>query len=566
MEFNLIEKRWIPVLRRDGTPDMIAPHEVTHNFAVNPVVSLNAPRPDFNGALIQFLIGLMQTVSAPKNGTEWRNKLADPPSPEELQEKFATVRHAFELGGDGPRFMQSFEPFDDFTLSGVAGLLIDAPGENALTLNKDHFVKRGTVNAMCLPCCATALFTSQINAYGDGPGYRTSLRGGSGPLTTLVISDERHNTLWQLIWLNILEKKSFLNLCADPEKQSPEASFPWFSATRTSEKDTGVETTPMDVHPNQMFWSMSQRIKLNIEEAQSCNCDICGNVAESVVMSFKKKNSGVNYVGSWLHPLTPYGRKDDGTTIPSHGERGGLTYRHWLGYINVDSTNNKSPAMVVHEFYESERQKPDWQFRLWVFGYDIYNSAKVRCWYEAKMPLLDVAKHLLKEFEDETANLIMSASEVASNTKSAVKRALFSKVKEIKKTGEASWETPSTIKEDKELFNELSLAFWQDTESAFYQAVIGIKTCLESGEDSLGVKDDWHRTLINAGENLFSTYVMASAIEDTDPKRVVIARKELEQYNRSKKIKGLLGIPVQQSGKDKKAKGKKEAKQAEIAF
>lgn len=564
MEFNLIEKQWIPVLRRDGSPDWIAPHEVTKDFAENPVVSLNAPRPDFNGALIQFLIGLVQTVAAPQNGTEWRKKLGEPPTPEELLEKFATVRHAFELGGDGPRFMQAFEPFDDFTLSVVAGLLIDAPGENALTLNKDHFVKRRTVNAMCLPCCATALFTSQLNAYGDGPGYRTSLRGGSGPLTTLVISDERHNTLWQMIWLNILEKRTFTNLCADQEMTSSEATFPWLAATRTSEKDSGVETTPMDVHPNQMFWSMSQRIKLNIDEAQGCNCDICGNVAESGVMSFKKKNSGVNYVGSWLHPLTPYGRKEDGTTIPSHGERGGLTYRHWLGYINVDSTNNKSPAKVVHEFYE--RQIADWQFRLWVFGYDIYNSAKVRCWYEAKMPLLVVEKHLLKEFEDVTANLIVSASEVLSNTKSAVKRALFSKVKEIKKNGEATWETPSTIKEDKELFYELALAYWQATESAFYQAVIEIKGCLESGVDSLGIKTSWHKSLINAGENLFSTYVMANAIEDTDPKRVVIARKELDQYNRSKKIKGLLGIPVEQSGADKKTKGKKEAKQAELAF
>ncbi|MCG6537989.1 MAG: hypothetical protein L7F78_25560, partial [Syntrophales bacterium LBB04] len=177
-----------------------------------------------------------------------------------------------------------------------------------------------------------------------------------------------------------------------------------------------------------------------------------------------------------------------------------------------------------------------------------------------------VDKHLLKEFEDETANLIMSASEVVSNTKSAVKRALFSKVKEIKKNGEALWETPSTIKEDKELFYELSLAFWQVTESAFYQSVIGIKACLESGEVSLGVKAEWHRSLINASENMYSTYVMASAIGDTDPKRVVIARRELGQYNRSKKIKGLLGIPIEQPGPGKKAKVKKNQKQAEIAF
>ena len=556
MQFNLIDEQWIPVMRRDGTPDKIAPHEVTKDFAENPVVSLDASRADFNGALIQFLIGLVQTVAAPQNGAEWRTRLVEPPTPDELKEKFATVRHAFELGGNGPRFMQAFEPFDDFKLTGIAGLLVDAPGQNALDKNTDHFIKRGAVNRMCPSCCATALFTSQINAYGDGTGYRTSLRGGSGPLTTLVISDEHHNTLWQLIWLNVLEKKSFLNLCANPDRVSPKDSFPWLAATRTSEKDTGFETTPMDVHPAQMFWSMSQRIKLNIEESQTGDCEVCGNVSDSCIAAFKKKNSGVNYVGSWLHPLTPYGRKEDGTTIPSHGERGGLTYRHWLGYVNVDSVTNRSPAKVVHEFYE--RIKPDWQFRLWIFGYDIYKNAIIRCWYEAKMPLLHTDEKILKTFEYEIANLVVSASEVVSNTKSAVKRALFSKIKEIKKSGEATWETPSSItKEDKELFYQLALAFWQGTETDFYKSVFRIKECLESGEDILGVKMEWHRILCATGDSLFSSHVMSSSIEDADPKRVVIAHKELEKYNHCKKIKELLGIPVEQSGVGKKVKTKK---------
>jgi CRISPR system Cascade subunit CasA len=561
MQFNLIDERWIPVIRRDGTKTMIAPWELTEQFKENPVVALDAPRPDFNGALIQFLIGLVQTVAAPQNNTEWHKKLIDPPKPDELKKVFATMHHAFDLGGDGPRFMQAFEPFDDFTLAGVAGLLIDAPGENALAQNKDHFIKRGTVNSMCLPCCATALFTSQINAYGDGPGYRTSLRGGSGPLTTLVISDDRHNTLWQLIWLNILKEKSFLNICADSYKVSPKDTFPWLAATRTSEKDTGVDTTPMDVHPAQMFWSMSQRIKLNIEEAQICNCDICGNISDSGVMTFKKKNSGVNYIGSWRHPLTPYGQKDDGTTIPSHGEKGGLTYRHWLGYINTNSANNRSPAQVVHEFYE--RIKPDWQFRLWVFGYDIYNSAKVRCWYEAKMPLLDIDKEMRKTFEDEIANLVVSASKIISNTKSAVKRALFAKVKGMKKNGEVIWDTPSSVDEKKELFHQVALTLWQDTEAEFYQTMFRIKECIRTGNDSLGIKMEWHRNLCEAADVIFISNVMSCSIEDTDPKRVVLAHSELGRYNRSKEIKELLGIPVDRSNGDKKTKAKKKQKTQE---
>ena len=215
MQFNLIDERWIPVIRRDGTKSMIAPWEVTDQFAENPVVSLDAPRPDFNGALIQFIIGLVQTVAAPQNGTEWRKRLSTPPTPDELKEKFASVRHAFELGGDGPRFMQDFE---DITAEygDIDGLLVETPGQNALVNNTDHFIKRKTVAEMCPVCSATALFAFQTNSPPGGPGYMTSLRGG-GPLTTLVAGDNHHNTLWQLIYLNVLEYGKFTNICGNPE-------------------------------------------------------------------------------------------------------------------------------------------------------------------------------------------------------------------------------------------------------------------------------------------------------------------------------------------------------------
>lgn len=567
MQFNLIDDRWIPVKLRDGTETMIAPWQVIDGFYDNPVVALNAPRPDFNGALIQFLIGLVQTVAAPDKKSEWKKLLAEPPLPDELKAKFSTVRHAFELGGEGARFMQAFEPLNDATVVGIAGLLIDAPGQNALDLNTDHFNKRGSVNNMCPACCAMALFTSQINAYGDGPGYRTSLRGGSGPLTTLIISDERHNTLWQLIWLNVLEQSIFLNLCGDPETIRPDHTFPWLASTRTSEKDTGIETTPIDVHPAQMFWSMSQRIRLVFDDNEASQCDLCDSIATSPIKRYYKKNSGVNYVGSWLHPLTPYSRKDDGTTIPAHGEKGGITYRHWLGYVQADSANNRMPARIVQEF--SERQKPEWQFRLWVFGYDIYNSAKIRCWYEAKIPLLTLDNDLMKIIENETANLVTSASEVISNTKSAIKRALFSRVKEIKKNGVAVWETPSTIKEDKkELFYQIATAFWHNTEPAFYRTIYSLKQAIESGNGSLKACMEWHRDICNEADNIFKSHVLSSPIEDANPKRVVIARNELEQFNRSKGIKELLGLPVAQQSSNMavKKRDQKQPEQKELGF
>ena len=67
MTFNLIHEQWIPVRRQNGARSMIAPWQITDDLNGNPVIVLDAPRPDFSGALIQFLIGLVQTTMAPKN-------------------------------------------------------------------------------------------------------------------------------------------------------------------------------------------------------------------------------------------------------------------------------------------------------------------------------------------------------------------------------------------------------------------------------------------------------------------------------------------------------------------
>ena len=124
MLFNLIDEKWIPVKRRDGTQEKIAPWQITEGFVHNPVVSLNSVRADFNGALAQFLIGLVQTSAAPSGEDEWEDSFVSPPAPEMLREKLMTIHHAFELGADGPRFMQDLEKLD-VKPKGIFSLLID---------------------------------------------------------------------------------------------------------------------------------------------------------------------------------------------------------------------------------------------------------------------------------------------------------------------------------------------------------------------------------------------------------------------------------------------------------
>jgi CRISPR system Cascade subunit CasA len=100
-------------------------------------------------------------------------------------------------------FLQSFEGLDSENCS-IAGLLIEAPGGNTLKLNKDHFVKRHSVEKICPDCAVMALFSVQTNSPAGGAGYRVGMRGG-GPLTTLVVPQHEEDVpLWKKLWLNVL--------------------------------------------------------------------------------------------------------------------------------------------------------------------------------------------------------------------------------------------------------------------------------------------------------------------------------------------------------------------------
>ena len=522
MEFNLIEERWIPIRRKSGREEQIAPWEVTDFHESDPVISLNAPRPDFNGALIQFLIGLVQTTTPPEDEDDWENLFDKPPSPHDLKKSFEIVKHAFNLGGNKERFMQDFDEIEAVPQN-ISGLLIDSPGENTLKNNADHFIKLRNINYMCPSCAATALFALQTNAPAGGVGYRVSLRGG-GPLTTLVVgAGEGANSLWQTIWLNILEKDDFLGICCDSKKKDDSDIFPWMAKTRTSEKHTGRDTTPEDTNPAQMFWGMPRRIRLNIGDAKPGMCDICGCATDIAIKSYRTKNYGVDYIGPFLHPLSPHSRKDN-VPFPVHAQPGGVNYRHWLGLVQKDNQNNREPAFVVHKFIL--RQRDDWPFRIWAFGYDMDNM-KARCWYESTMPLLPLGKEIREEYENDIAGMVMAASEVVKNLRSCVKAAWFKRTKD--KKGNMSF---------------IGARFWQNTEENFYDALHNLKISLEEGNECGLIRQGWHKLIYRTSLSLFDEVAWNGPVEDADPKRVVLARRELEKKNNSKKIREeLLDLP-----------------------
>ena len=81
MTFNLISARWLACRRASGVRGWIAPHEITSAFEADPILALDFPRPDWNAAVTELLIGLMSATIPPKDSDQWADLWLAPPPP-----------------------------------------------------------------------------------------------------------------------------------------------------------------------------------------------------------------------------------------------------------------------------------------------------------------------------------------------------------------------------------------------------------------------------------------------------------------------------------------------------
>jgi len=526
--YNLLQEEWIPVKRAAGEqPAYISPSEVTEGSAANPVRAPAAPRPDFNGALLQFLIGLVQTACPPRNETEWQEKFRCPPCPEELDAAFKRYADAFNLDGTGPRFMQDLDLTKmDGEWKTIDHLLIEMPGEQTLEKNTDHFQKRGTVKTICQSCCTMALFTLQTNAPAGGRGHRTSLRGG-GPLTTLVTG----RTLWETIWLNVIPREA-LGRYGNDTMCDGAGMFPWLGHTRTSGKNE--ITTPRDVHPVQMFWGMPRRVRLVCEtRTEAVPCDLCGRPVHDRVSRYYDKSYGIHYKGGWQHILSPsVTDRRTGESRSRHGQPGCISYRNRLGYIQDDPEKDftREPAVVVRLFREERASAfaeiPGSPFRLFAFGYDMDNM-KARGWYEGSLPLGAVDRDIRAGYEDGVSRMIQTADLIVFNVRVAVKKALVA-------PGTAVSGDLSVIDDE----------FWQDTEPDFYAMAGELQEILKENLPLTSMKLRWLSLLTQEGEMLFDRYSQSNIIARANPERIARARIHFTRFSslQNKKIRELLDL------------------------
>ena len=512
--FNLIDASWLPVRRRSGAVERIPPWRVNDRIGEDPVIAFDWPRPDFNGAAHEFLIGLLSTAAAPKDDDEWEDWWQEPPEPEILRERFAQVAHAFDLDGSGPRFLQDLDPLEDAEDKEVAALLIDAPGAQTLRNNADLFVKRGGAPVLSRATAAMALYTLNAYAPSGGAGHRTSLRGG-GPMTTLVIANHEDYgaTLWGRLWPNVETTEQIEGRASDVAASDDHSLiFPWLVPTRTSNpKAGGRATTPANVHPLQVYWGMPRRIRLRFESAQDRPCGLTGDKDPAVTASYRTRNYGTDYSEGFEHPLTPYYRQKAGSPkLPVHPKPGGISYRLWPGLVFESSDKLSDPAQVVRHWRHERAHRRD-GMRLVAFGYDMDNM-KARAWIESEMPFWLLEDRTSREWlERFVGHAVAGAGTATRLLTMAVKSALY--------------DLPKKAGGD---YGFIAERFYRETEPAFYTVLRGVVRSIEEDPDgddpTLRAREGWAPVMADAALRLFDEYAPTDGLEDRNMERHVKAR------------------------------------------
>lgn len=436
MSYDLRTASWIPWLRRRAGLQWGPIAELTADLrGSDPVIGIAAPRADFQGALLEFLIGVLTASLRPADEQEWLAAWTTPPTPEALQSSLDTLPNAFFLGPDDePQFLQDFVPADlaEYSVLPLDRLAIDSPGEQSIGHNKTLFVKPGRFEMASRPVAAMALITMQTYAPAGGQGNRTSMRGG-GPLTTLADPRQAGPTfsadeapLWQKLWINVETAEQLDARSPSGPPPKPALIFPWVSATRTSDASL-PPVTPLEAHALQAYFGMPRRIRLMFGDAGTC--DLTGMHDDVTIRGYRMRNYGVEYSG-WTHPLSPHYLKQDkdgASWLPVHPQPGGITWRDWPDIALAPEGSSRQPAACVTAALARAKVLRLPSVRLHAFGFDMDNM-KARAWISAMQPVFVLPEDTIRTprwLPDIATELVRATRAAELSLTMAVKQAMF---------------------------------------------------------------------------------------------------------------------------------------------
>jgi CRISPR system Cascade subunit CasA len=547
MTFNLITNQWIPVRLKDDSIKYIAPYEIGNTD----IIALATARSDFDMSTTEFLIGLYQTVAAPKDRNAWQQNWDNIPSSEVLKDQLIRYANCFNIDGDGPRFMQDCTVVDDVehTTNGIGDLILDTYDEKDVIPDSDLFRKHRSISTLCESCLAMTVLTLQMHASKGGSGHYTSIRGGSA-LTAVLVGD----CLWHTIWLNVINKEDFNKYVKNDNinNTAPESIFPWMSAARNCSSTDIIH--PVEYSPYRIYWARPRRIALSTEQL-ACKCDICGKKTQTAAKQYFALIHGEKYDSSWRYPLTYYefdnSKQDNAELHVVQTKSDYFTYDYFsvftLGCEYEDNRNKKqkySMPLSIQQYREiisncnpEQLEIFNGQVRLRLCGY-AFDGCKVLGWFNQDLPMFNITAEQLNAFQVHIDGITMIA-----------RYALSELICQINKALKAISKTASTVN----LSSIIKADFWNTTNDKFYDCISQLHDVTVASEilqDELRSNIlNWLHYIAKTALSLYDKYTGLQANFDgcnhgTEYMKVVAHGR--------KQLAGLLSERVSNIDKDKK--------------
>ena len=287
---NLIDDAWIPALR-NGQSTTIALHEITDPG----VTAIHGLPVDLHVGLLEMLVAMFTMAMTNPDIDDWHDLLESPPSADDIRVAFAPYRAAFNLLGDGPRFMQMpcpQEPTDLKAANPISTLIWGSAGDNTVKKNLDIIVHRDEEATLAPAMAAIALYSDLTRIQGSGAGNLSNIRKSNHVSFLVDLSSQYPQApLWATIWGNVP--------CLEQGPLSPnsmEGALPWMrgDAIASSIADLGSASLQTERPDIERYFATPRRIWL-LENDE-------GNVA-----SFLRKKKGFFYDDTeWSHPHSPY--------------------------------------------------------------------------------------------------------------------------------------------------------------------------------------------------------------------------------------------------------------------
>ncbi len=525
---NLIKDPWLPIVRKDGSKEKIAIHELLGDYKENPVMELEAPRPDFRNALYQLLIGIVQVSAMPEDEELWADLFEKPYSPSEFSSKVLKYADCFEIDSEGPAFMQDYDLPEDNKreLKPIYWMTMGSPGKNTIKENKAHFMKDIPNYQLDSYWAAVALFQLQTVGPPDGGGHREGL-SGSGALFTIILplKENRGATLWEKIWLNIFPEDYVSSWNGNISKPI----FPWIVPTKISTGD--IVSFFDDLHPLSVYWSFPRRIRLKFSKEVGI-CFLTNCQSNNVVKEYDTIKHGTLYHNTWQHPLVPYTNeipeKDGKKKNSMRAISSNFIYTNWssVALRNDLYKNSKIVEYFLSKRQSGLRQTPEIGFSIWVAGFHMKSGeATVINWNESKWPLYDLSPRESNVLYLYISSLASEAIELQKSLIFSLKMAWYKP--RVNKKGIESWKKVIDARKFTEYTSDISSSFWQNTEISFYEILEKLVFNLGDVNILNLLVDKWISVLKKEAEALFDSNALAQQEDGLDMKRVIKARQNL---------------------------------------